>query len=230
MSEPFAMFVSAGTPSEEVRRIAEESKRRREAGGPMELSIEQQADLEKVVIKRRESDPSIVGEAPCHVEAVWRLTEDDLFFKSGVFRDIPKQWPRCIARAEFNGYWDDEFLTADGHWRHRDDKLFGTWLTPIEYGLQSIESDITFIDSIDSVPADMDLLEAVLAKHNIGVIDGKRLSGWGMDPQTGWQDTTFLRNAAGEYLTGATGFGVQGPWRFRILTVQGQPWSYPRPE
>jgi hypothetical protein len=214
----YGMFTD-GMTDEEAHAALEEAQRRRESAGPMELSIEQQAGLEEAVARRNARFvPQFEGDEPARVERVWRLPEDDMFGRAGEYRDTPRTWPRCIARAEFNGYWEDLLLLEDGRWLHRDDAAFGEWITPIHYELEStggFEGDMGWVPDealsgvLTHVPIDSHPAREACLQHGI---DG---TGFGTDPDTGWQGIR-------QHPLGPD--SPELPWRFRIAMVRGRRW------
>lgn len=189
-----------------ARLLAERYER--ESSGPYEPSVEEAADLEKAVIRRNENfAPDFPDDLPATLIAVWRLPKSDQYFRAGTYEDMPRSWPRCIARAEFNGYWEDLYLTEDGQWLHRDDPRFGQWLPNIGYELQQWDAaDNTvglmyYTGVLDAVPIDSHPAREACLRHGI---DG---TGFGTDPKTGWQGIR-------QHPLGPDSPNL--PWRFRV--------------
>jgi len=212
MSNLYGIFVPEDADPNAVREAFEEGRRIRESAGPYEPSIEEAADLEKELARMRTRfAPQFEGDPPPELRAVWRLAPGDSFAKSGVYSDTPRSWPRCVARAELNGDWEDLYLTEEGRWRHRDDRLFGAWLPMIGYALERLapEPPVSLTGLIGTVPIDSDPAREACVQHGING------TGFGTDPKTGWQDIR-------QHPLGPTSRPL--PWRFRIVTAGGQPW------
>lgn len=226
MSNIYGVFTGPGAKGrEDARRQLEEQRERRESAGRANLSRPARLALDDLTarLNRRplctncmrrvhedgqeciEFSPEVVS-----LTDVWNLPADHQYALAGRYRDVPKEWPRCVYRAEFSGYMEDHFMTVDGRWLHPDAWGFSRFLLPIGYELVFDVGTDTRSGIITQLSPGQSLEAA--ACRDAGI------PGWigsGTDPRTG------LTSISG----GHPGKLAQTGWSMRITSAEGKPWT-----
>lgn len=227
MGNIYGAFVSDGTNADDVAAGFKRAEEWRESAGHAELAGQHMRALEAVLARMNEPTNALCvaclhhaterDESDCRdfrpervtLEAVWNLPADHQFSAPSVYADVPKRWPRCLARAVFSGYVEDYFLTEDGLWLHPDQWAFGRYMLPLGYELVSKAGEV--LSGVIEVLRPGEYPEAAACR--LSGTDG--WVGFGTDPTTG------LTAIAAGHPGRLRGIG----WSMRITSAEGSPWT-----